>query len=128
MAGAAGGGFESDEFSPNIPQLGRKYRGPRFNRHHEAQTRDPFAKNPGVNAAISDPPPDMRLKPPMHGEVDHRPAGRGTRRGSTMVTPRVGNWKKPNSLQAERVGNKFADDNSRQLSRGDFIKSKAPYY
>jgi hypothetical protein len=127
---ARGGDFESDEFSPNIPQLGRKFRGRRFNRYHESddnhQSKDPFAKNPGVNAAISDPPPDMRIKPPMRGEVDHRPNDVGTRRGSTMVAPRIGNWNKPNSLQTEKVGNKFANDS--KLSHGDFIKSKAPNY
>jgi hypothetical protein len=129
-----GGDFdESDEFSPNIPQLGRKFRGRRFNQYHREarganQMRDPFAKSPGLNAAISDPPPDMRLKPPMKGEVDHRPNAAGTRRGSTMVAPRVGNWNKPQNLQAEKVGNKFADDSSRKLSHGDFIKSRAPNY
>jgi hypothetical protein len=105
-ATAVGGPFESDD----------------------EQTRDPFAKNPGVNAGISDPPPDMRLKPPMHGELDKYPAALGQRRGSTMIGPRVGSWHKPNSLQAERSGNKFSDDNSRKLSRGDFLKSKAPNY
>lgn len=120
-----GGGFETDEFSPNIPQLGRKFRGPRFNKHHreadDQQMRDPFAKNPGVNAAISDPPPDMRLRPPMKGEVDHRNVGR-----TATTLNYVPSWKKPRNKDAEKVGNKFANDD--RLSSGDFLKSKAPWW
>lgn len=107
-----GGVFESDEFSPNIPQLDRKIKGPRFNRFHkEAQTRDPRAKNPGVNAAITDPPPDMKLKPPMRGEVDKNDRGR-----NKLYDDYVPAWKKPDALK------------SRKLSKGDIMQSKAPWY
>jgi hypothetical protein len=119
-----GGGFESDEFSPNIPQLGRKFRGPRFNQHREAddhQMRDPFAKNPGVNAAISDPPPDMRIKPPMKGEVDKRAQGR-----TATTLNYVPGWEKPKGKSAAKTGNRYANDD--RLSSGDFLKSKAPWY
>lgn len=82
----------------------------------DSQSRNPFRKNPGVDGAISDTPPDMRLKPPMRGEVDHTP----NRRNSIMDSPRVGNWKKPLNLQAEKSGNK--------LSHGDFLVGKNPNY
>lgn len=99
-----GGHFESDEFSPNIPQLGRKIKGPRFNKHyHESnQMRDPHAKNPGVNAAISDPPPDMRLKPPMRGEVDKNDRGRNKQYDNYVPA-----WQKP---------------------KGDLLKGRNPNY
>jgi hypothetical protein len=107
-----GGVFESDEFSPNIPQLGRRTKGLRFNRYHkEAQTRNPHAKNPGVNSAIVDPPPDLRLKPPMRGEVDKNDRGR-----SKLYDDYVPAWNKPTSTR------------TRKLSRGDIMQSKAPWY
>ena len=108
-----GGVFESDEFSPNIPILDRKTRGPRFNRFHKEanQNRKPDAKNPGVNAAITDPPPDMRLKPPMRGEVDKNDRGR-----SKLYDDYVPAWNKPTSTR------------TRKLSRGDIMQSKAPWY
>lgn len=103
MVGVVGGDFESDEFSPNIPQLGRKTKGPRFNRYYkEAQDRNPRAKNPGVNSAIVDPPPDMRLKPPMRGEVDKNDRGR-----SKLYDQYVPSWQKP---------------------KGDLLKGKNPNY
>lgn len=106
---------------------------------------NPTAHNPGVNAAISDPPPDMKLKPPMRGEVDHQGLDLGNktrnRRGSTMVDSRIGSWKKPNALRAERSGNKFSssgnntprslEDKSydgRALTRGDLVKGRNPNY
>jgi hypothetical protein len=99
-----GGVFESDEFSPNFPQLGRKVKGRRFNTHYrENQMRDPRAKNPGVNAAISDPPPDMRLKPPMRGEVDKNDLGRNKQYKGQSYLP---SWSRPIA--------------SRVLSHGDF--------
>lgn len=94
----AGGVFESDEFSPNIVQLGRKTKGRRFNRFHkEAQRRDPRKANPGVNAAISDPPPDMRLKPPMRGEVDKMDTDQG-RNKQWQGQGYVPSWIKPKAL------------------------------
>jgi len=105
----AGGTFESDEFAPNIPQLGRKIRGKRFNVYHreaDQTTKDPFAKNPGVNAAISDPPPDMRLRPPMRGEVDKNDRGRN--KTYDMYVPA---WQAP-----------------RSHSRGDLLKGRNPNY
>lgn len=86
-----GGPFESDEFAPNIPQLKRPFKGPRFN-SRETQRKDPFAKNPGVNAAISDPPPDLRLKPPMRGEVDKNDMGRSKQNKGQTYLP---SWAKP---------------------------------
>jgi hypothetical protein len=106
----AGGTFESDEFAPNIPQLGRKFRGRRFNSYYH-ESRDPFAKNPGVNSAISDPPPDMRLRPPMRGEVDKRPNIRSPQYDGS----RIGSW--DNST-----------GKSRNLSRGDYLKGRNPNY
>lgn len=121
---AHGGPFETDEFSPNIPQLDRKFRGPRFNKHHyesDNQDRDPFGKNPGVNAAISDPPPDMRLRPPMKGEVDHRNVGR-----TATTLNYVPSWAKPRNKDAEKTGNRYANDD--RLSSGDFLKGRNPNY
>ena len=58
----------------------------------DSQTRDAFAKNPGVNAAISDPPPDLKLKPPMRGEVDKNDRGR-----NKTYDNFIPNWEKPKS-------------------------------
>lgn len=104
----------------------------------DSYTRDPFAKNPGVNAAISDPPPDMHLKPPMRGEVDHRPTGNPQGRNQQYQNF-LGSWKKPKNLQAEKSGNrgnslsrgdfvKGYNPNAVNLSHGDYLKSKAPRY
>jgi hypothetical protein len=79
--------------------------------HFEAedgQFRNPFAKNPGVNAAISDPPPDMKLKPPLRGEVDHRPTGNPVGRNS-QYDEFVPSMKKPQNL-----------------SHGDYLKGRNP--
>ena len=62
------------------------------------------AKNPGVNSAISDPPPDLKLKPPMRGEVDKNDRGR-----NKTYDNFVSGWKKPQSL-----------------SKGDLVKGKNP--
>ena len=69
----------------------------------DSQSRNPFAKNPGVNGAISDPPPDLKLKPPMRGEVDKNDRGRNKQYDSFLP-----NWNKPQN----------------SLSKGDIMKSK----
>lgn len=61
-----------------------------FEHRESNQKRDPFSKNPGVNSAISDPPPDLKLKPPMGGEVDKNDVGR-----NKTYDQYVPSWKKP---------------------------------
>jgi hypothetical protein len=68
----------------------------------ETQQRNPRAKNPGVNSAITDPPPDMKLKPPMRGEVDKNAIGR-----NSTYDQYVPAWKKP---------------------KGDLLKGRNPNY
>lgn len=123
----AGGGFESDEFSPNIPQLGRHFKGPKFNRYHKEanQKKDPFAKNPGVNAAISDPPPDMRLRPPMRGEIDKNDMGRNSQYKGQSYLP---SWKRPNTIsytEKDKLDSKLVKP---RLSNGDLRRGRNPNY
>jgi hypothetical protein len=111
MGEVAGGDFESDEFSPNFPQLGRRFKGKRFNSYYKETANyqpNPMAKNPGVNAAIADPPPDMRLEPPMRGEVDKNDMGRNKQYKGQTYLP---SWKNP-----------------RNSSHGDLLKGKNPNY
>lgn len=79
----------------------------------DSQSRSPFAKNPGIEGATSDTPPDMRLKPPMRGEVDKNDRGRNKQYDSFLPS-----FKKPKNLQAERSGNR--------LSHGDLVRGKNP--
>ena len=78
------------------------------------------AKNPGLDSAISDPPPDMRFKPPMHGEVDHRPTGNPVGRNQ-QYDNFLPSTRKPRNLQAEKSGNR-----GNSLSHGDFLKGRNP--
>jgi hypothetical protein len=95
--------------------------GRRFNRFHkESQDKSPFAKNPGVNAATADPPPDMRLKPPMRGEVDKNDRGR-----SKLYDDYVPAWKKPNTISKRGQDKLDSELVKPALSMGDLSKRKA---
>jgi len=117
--------------------------GPHFNSYHTTEagpespsppgSRNPRAKDPGVNGAVSDWPPDMRLKPPMRGEVDHRPRQGRNQQYRDGGMGRVGNWNKPNSLQAEKSGNEGNTDfvippAGNSQSRGDYGQGMDPNY
>jgi len=95
--------------------------------HKEAnQTRDFRKKNPGVDGAISDPPPDMKLKPPMTGELDKSMTGRNQQYGNFLA-----NWNDPRNKDAAREGNRgnvIQDSRGNSLSRGDYGKGMNPNY
>lgn len=94
-----GGVFESDEFAPNIPQLGRKTKGPRFNRFHKES--DDLTPDPSKQGAA--------------GLGEKNITGRNQQYDGYLQ-----DWDRPRNTQAEKVGNR--------LSRGDIIKGRNPNY